>query len=151
MPICRAVLLLAAIGAAPIAIAQALLTAAQSNPTTAPMPGYEVISVKLDNPDRAPQMWASLQPDGYSAKGISLIFLLMYAYKITPDYRIIGAPAWWNDNRYDIQAKVGDADLPASKNSPTLSAMPWCSRCLRNASSSRFTGKRESSRSIRWW
>lgn len=118
MPIRRAVLFLAAIGAAPVAIAQALPTATQSNPTTAPMPVYEVISVKLDNPDQAPQMWASLQPDGYSAKGISLMFLLMYAYKIAPDYRIIGAPAWWNDNRYDIQAKVGDSDLPAFQELP---------------------------------
>jgi uncharacterized protein (TIGR03435 family) len=40
------------------------------------------------------------------------------AYKIAPNYRIIGAPAWWDENRYDIQAKVGDSDLPAFQKLP---------------------------------
>ena len=118
MPFRRTALLLAAIVAASPAVAQAPPPPSHAT-ATAPMPSYEVISVKQDKPAQIAQMWsASIQPDGYSAKGITLMYLLMYAYKISPNYRIIGAPGWWDENRYDIQAKVGDSDLPAFQKLP---------------------------------
>jgi len=110
MPIRRMHLLFAAALATPIVFAQAPTVAQPAAATRA----FEVISVKQD---KLAQGWtASTPPDGYSAKGITLAYLLMDAYDIRPMYRIIGPPAWWDDTRFDIQAKVADSDIPALQN-----------------------------------
>jgi len=109
MPIRRTALLLVALIAAPITLAQT--SQPTSQPAIAPPPKFDVISVKLN---KAAQGWReSATADGYSAKGITLKTLLMEAYGIRPDYRIVGAPGWSNDNRYDIEAKVDDSDVAA--------------------------------------
>jgi uncharacterized protein (TIGR03435 family) len=109
MSVRRIALLLAAVIAAPIALAQTPQPTPQ--PAIAPTPKFDVVSVKLD---KAAQGWReTITADGYSAKGITLKTLLMHAYGIMPDYRIVGAPGWSNDNRYDIEAKVGDSDVAA--------------------------------------
>lgn len=75
-----------------------------------PIPNFEVVSVRQD---KSALGWSvSTPPDGYTAKGITLMHLLMGAYNIMPNYRIIGPPAWWDDTRSDIQAKVSDSDIP---------------------------------------
>jgi len=80
-------------------------------PAAASVPAFEVISVKQDK--TAPGWTSSTPPDGYTAKGITLMFLIEDAYNIRPNYRIIGAPNWWQDTKFDIQAKVADADIPS--------------------------------------
>jgi len=107
MPFRRMILLLAAALAAPIAMAQIPPPAAQP---AAALPTFEVISVKQN---KAAQGWTDSETaDGYSARGVTLQWLLMGAYEIRPIYRIGGAPAWWDSARYDIQAKVADSDIP---------------------------------------
>jgi len=113
MPVRRTLLALAVTIAAPTVFAQTPLAAPQPA-AAAPIPVFEVISVKQDKPAQMTQTWtANIKPDGYAAKGITLMYLLMYAYDIRPKYRVIGAPTWSDENRYDIQAKVGDADVAA--------------------------------------
>jgi uncharacterized protein (TIGR03435 family) len=49
--------------------------------------------------------------DGYSARGMTLGQLLQEAYGIFEADRISGEPKWVNSERYDIEAKVDDADV----------------------------------------
>ena len=113
MPMRRTLLVLAVALGASTVFAQTPPPAPQPN-ATGPMPVFDVISVKQDKPAQITKMWtANIQPDGYSAEGITLIYLLMYAYDISPSYRVIGAPSWSDETRYDIRAKVSDADVAA--------------------------------------
>jgi uncharacterized protein (TIGR03435 family) len=112
MLIRRTLLVLAVTIAAPTVFAQALLSAPQPTATSL-VPIFEAISVKHDTPAESTKLWTgNIHPDGYSAQGITPMFL-MYAYNVAPNYRVIGAPSWWDENHYDIQAKVGEADLAA--------------------------------------
>lgn len=105
MSLGRTVLLLALV--APIVHAQA---PPDSQAAVTSVPSFEVISIRQD---KAATSWsASTPPDGYTAKGITLMYLLMGAYNIMPNYRIIGPPTWWDDAKFDIQAKVSDPDIP---------------------------------------
>jgi len=113
MPIRRTLLVLGVTIAASTVFAQTPLSAPQPT-TTAPVPVFEAISVKHDTAAESTETWTgNIQPDGYAAQGITPMYLLMYAYNVTPNYRVIGAPSWLDENRYDIQAKVGEADLAA--------------------------------------
>jgi len=103
----RRTLLFAVVFAAPVALAQT----PPAQPAAPSVPAFEVISVRQDKTSLG---WSSsTPPDGYTAKGIALMFLIEDAYNIRPNYRIIGAPNWWQDTKFDIQAKVADADIPA--------------------------------------
>jgi uncharacterized protein (TIGR03435 family) len=92
-------------------------TAPQNVPESQPqiasaeIPTFEVISIRQDK--TAPGWRESITADGYSAHGITLKLLLMEAYGIRPDYRIIGAPGWSDKDRYDVEAKVADSDVAA--------------------------------------
>ena len=108
MPLCRMFLLLTAVLIAPIAQAQTPPPGDQ--PGAAVLPAFEVVSVKQN---KTAQSWSvSTPPDGYNATGATLMTLILNAYDIRPNYRVIGAPSWWDDRRFDIQAKVSDADIP---------------------------------------
>ena len=95
--------------AAPIALTQSPTPAAP--PPAMPLPTFEVISIK---PNKTALGWRATQtPDGYSAQGIALEFLIIDAYDVRPAYRIVGAPKWWGEDKYDIEARVSDSDVPA--------------------------------------
>jgi uncharacterized protein (TIGR03435 family) len=118
MPTRRTALLLTIILSASAALAQA--PAPVSNPpATPPALKYDVISVKRDKPAETTQRFTyGPSPDGFTAQGTTLMTLLIYAYNIRPDYRITGAPSWADGTRYDIQAKVADADVAALQKLP---------------------------------
>jgi uncharacterized protein (TIGR03435 family) len=98
-------LLLAVALAAPVAQAQAPPPADETASVTLPL--FEVISVKQNKTARG---WGySRLPDGYAAHGITLKQLIFDAYEM----RAIGGPGWWEDTRFDIQAKVADSDIAA--------------------------------------
>ena len=48
-------------------------------------------------------------PDGYTARGTSLIILVDYAYGIMDDERLAGAPGWISSERFDVDAKMNDS------------------------------------------
>jgi uncharacterized protein (TIGR03435 family) len=50
----------------------------------------------------------STPPDGFEAKNISVEDLIERAYYL-PKNQISGGPGWLDSNRYDIQAKMSDA------------------------------------------
>jgi uncharacterized protein (TIGR03435 family) len=111
MPLRRTLLLFAAL-AAPIALAQTPAPATQ--PAAAPLPAFEVVSVK---PNKVALGWRGSQmADGYSLTAIPLAILISQAYGIASYYHVAGMPSWANDARYDIEGKVGDSDVAAMQN-----------------------------------
>lgn len=81
----------------------------QLNPPkpAAARPQFEVASVKRNN---SGDQGASF--DGragrYSARNTPLSFVIQQAYQVQP-FQIIGAPAWIDSERYDIEARAEDA------------------------------------------
>jgi uncharacterized protein (TIGR03435 family) len=83
---------------------------AQTQSTTTPPPTYEyeVISVKPCKPGITGG-YTMNTPDGYTAKGMTLIILVDYAYGIMDDERLAGAPGWISSERFDVDAKMDDS------------------------------------------
>lgn len=95
---------------------------AQSRPGVSATPvAFDVISIREDK-SLAPST-IRLQPmtrDGYHFRSVPLFALLQEAYAPSQspllNFRpgqIIGAPDWLSSSRYDIDAKVSEADIPA--------------------------------------
>jgi len=86
---------------------------------------FEVVSIRPTKPGTPWMYKSSTEPDGYRVTGQSLFSTLMIAYfpqgmAYWSKDRVTGAPPWIND-LYDINAKVGEADLDEwQKQSPTL-------------------------------
>ena len=68
---------------------------------------FEVASVKPSDPD---SQGGGIRPTagngGYWARGINVRTLVFIAFSVT-DRQLSGAPAWFNTERYDIDAKAG--------------------------------------------
>jgi uncharacterized protein (TIGR03435 family) len=69
--------------------------------------GYDIVSIK-PNPGAA-TMRLSMQPDSLVGSGVSLKVLIDNAFGIR-DSLVFGLPKWSESARYDISAKVVDAD-----------------------------------------
>ncbi len=93
-------------------------------------PAFEVVSIR-QNKSSGPcsSMQAAITPDGYHLKNCPLMIPILTVYTPTDMgdagfYRdVTGAPEWMNAERYDIEAKVAEADLAAWQNSTTRNAM----------------------------
>jgi bla regulator protein blaR1 len=84
--------------------AQAALTA------DAPLPSFEVASIKPNRPGAGGSLLKT--PSGrFVALNVTPKLLIEYAYEMR-DLQVSGGPSWINSERYDINAKMGDA--PAS-------------------------------------
>src|SRR3954471_5898436 len=72
---------------------------------------FEVASIKPSNPSPAGPLGATpmvLPALGrLTAQNVTLRMLVMTAYNRQP-FEIVGGPAWWNQNKYDITAKAED-------------------------------------------
>jgi uncharacterized protein (TIGR03435 family) len=82
---------------------------------TAPAPSFDVISIK---PDTSGSMGIRLdiQPGGtFRAEGVPLKLLMQEAYDVK-ESQIIGAPAWFNTDKYNIEAKADEATAAEMKN-----------------------------------
>jgi uncharacterized protein (TIGR03435 family) len=95
----------------------------QSNPPTpaASRPQFEVASVKRNNSgSQAARLAGSV--GRYSATNTPLRELIQVAYHVQ-DFQIIGAPAWIESERYDIEGKA-EADLSSDQRAgPFLQAL----------------------------
>ena len=74
------------------------------------VPAFEVAAIRPNSPaDMRIGFWFT--PDGISVTGAPLQMILGEAFHASDDH-VFGAPAWVKSARYDIQAKVGEADVP---------------------------------------
>jgi bla regulator protein blaR1 len=112
-----------------IVLAQAVTSSAAAPPvgTEGKPLTFDVVSVREDQSEPTPQKPVKNGPtaDGYRLKGLPLIAVIQRAYiplegglTFRP-YQITGLPAAFDSIRYDIYAKISEADLPKWKD-PTL-------------------------------
>jgi uncharacterized protein (TIGR03435 family) len=99
--------------AAPIAFCQSAATPPATTDAAAPLPVFDVVSVKPNKTGEGGTMFMFI-PDGIRITGTPIQMLLREAFGVEDD-RIFGAPGWVKSNRYDIEAKVEAADAPKLK------------------------------------
>jgi uncharacterized protein (TIGR03435 family) len=89
-----------------VALAFAPFAAAQSSPS------FEVASIRPSNPNPAgplagaPMILPAL--GRLTAQNVTLRMLVMGAYQKQP-FEMVGGPSWWNSEKFDINARAGDA------------------------------------------
>ncbi len=90
---------------------------AQTAPSTTKT--FDIVSIRQNKTGGQPQMQFGPTANGYEARSLPLLATILRAYvplTNTQGYytmdRIKGAPDWLTSDRYDIIAKVADADLP---------------------------------------
>ena len=125
-------LTLVALAAISAPIAAGLLNAparAQSNPsaaanTDAPLPSYDVVSVKPNNAPGITLMGGD-SPGAFRATNASVNGLIMAAYNVA-SFQISGEPQWAHSRTFDVEAKADQATTTA------LAALPFAERRTRN-------------------
>ena len=80
-----------------------------------PLAAFDIVSIRPSGSNGEPSFGPT--PDGYQSTNITLFAAILTAYVplngqsyYTTDH-VKGAPAWLGSDRYDIQAKVAEADL----------------------------------------
>jgi bla regulator protein blaR1 len=90
------------------------VSAQTENPHVSPTPTLPTLSVISIRPVKTPGGSQSyFTEDGYRGEGVSLETLIKTAYGLDKDYLLSGLPAWGQSVRYQIEAKVDGADVPA--------------------------------------
>ena len=88
-------------------------SAPAATPPVVKVPEFEVISVK-QNKTADNSFMSRYSPSGVSMTNAPLIMLIRQAFQLyhSTDDQITGLPAWAKSERFDIQGKVSDADIP---------------------------------------
>ncbi|MGD0796370.1 MAG: TIGR03435 family protein [Acidobacteriaceae bacterium] len=89
-------------------------------PITPPHIGFDVVSVKPNRTDTS-HPGSMIRGDGFDAENITPVWVLYWAFDcgIDRDEKVFsGLPAWVKSERFDIIAKVADADVPTWKKLP---------------------------------
>jgi uncharacterized protein (TIGR03435 family) len=87
------------------ALANAPVLRAQAQPITDSTPRFDVVSIKRNTDGAGVGTGARRLPDGsFTATNLTARQLLQTAYVLQPA-QVVGAPAWIDDERYDIEAK----------------------------------------------
>lgn len=75
---------------------------------------WDIVSIKPHKPgdDNVSERYA---PSTYSGQNVSFKMLISRAYNVK-QWLIFGLPAWANDQRWDIEAKVSDPDMKQLRN-----------------------------------
>jgi uncharacterized protein (TIGR03435 family) len=103
-----AVLLLAVmtLGGAAIPL-RAQTNAAVPQDSSAKVPAYEVVSIKLASPGDRNSGWKDL-PNGLDYTNMPLVWLIYSAYGIRMDNQISGLPEWVKTDHYSVSARVDE-------------------------------------------
>jgi uncharacterized protein (TIGR03435 family) len=83
---------------------------------TAKVPEFDVVSVKENKKDDGNISFSS-DDEGFRISGAPLVMLIRRAYGLynATDEQIIGLTGWAKSERFDIVAKVAEADIPRMK------------------------------------
>lgn len=93
-------------------IAGILVAAACCGQTNTATPQFDVVSVKMHEPQNQ-ESKIQLLPDGIRLVNLPLPDFIREAYGLAMNDQIVGIPSWANSQRFDIEAKVDSADVPA--------------------------------------
>jgi uncharacterized protein (TIGR03435 family) len=96
-------------GAAPSVPAASSTTAARGK-----FAAFDVVSIKPARPDESENWHFGFGPDGYSAAGVSLAWVIdqaYFAFNMGGKDAVSGAPDWVGKDKWDIEAKVAPEDL----------------------------------------
>lgn len=88
---------------------------------TGQAPAFEVATIKPSPPDPAGKR--SIGPQGddrFVVKNATVKALIEFAYTTDSDRQIVGLSGWMSSDRYDINAKVGDAEVAAMLKLPPM-------------------------------
>jgi uncharacterized protein (TIGR03435 family) len=89
------------------------LRAQSPQPAAVPAPSFEVASIKPNKTDDL-RVMLRITPNGLTAMGVSAKFLIEFAYDIK-DFQVSGGPGWIDSEKYDIDAKMDEANIEAIK------------------------------------
>jgi bla regulator protein blaR1 len=78
------------------------------------LPQFEVVSIKPNKSDDN-RTGFLLSKGGFSLTGVPLQMMLREAFDVN-NSRIFGSPNWANTDRFNVEAKVSEADLPKLDN-----------------------------------
>ena len=103
-----------------IALSLAVLAVAAQSP---PAPAFDVTSVKRNVSGAGPMTMRNM-PGNVSAFNVPVRMLIRQAYQVQ-DFQIVGAPAWENTDRFDIEGRFDPAAVLAGPDTPAqqMSAM----------------------------
>lgn len=73
---------------------------------------FDVVSVKMHEPQNQ-ESKMQLLPDGILLVNLPLPDFIRAAYGLVVSDQTVGIPSWANSQRFDIEAKVASADVPA--------------------------------------
>ena len=91
---------------------------------TGPLPSFEVATIKPGQPGATGiRAFGPKGVDRFLAMNVTVKDLIDFAYTIDDDRQVVGLPGWMNSKRYDIDAKVGDAEVAAMSKLPHLRMM----------------------------
>ncbi|MGO8792123.1 MAG: TIGR03435 family protein [Terriglobia bacterium] len=112
------------------------IRAQSAQATAAPLPSFEVASIKKSRSDELP--WGpSFQPGRFTGRAQTINLVIALAYNVYP-LQIFGAPSWVNSERYDVQAKESDATAEELGKLPPAKAMDRQALLLQSLLADRF-------------
>jgi uncharacterized protein (TIGR03435 family) len=92
---------------------------------TGPVPSFDVATIKPSQPGATGiRAFGPKGADRFLAMNVTVKDLIDFAYTIDDDRQVVGLSGWMISKRYDIDAKVGDAEVAAMSKLP-LSYNPY--------------------------
>src|ERR1700733_14001912 len=86
---------------------------------TGPLPSFEVATIKPGQPGATGvRAFGPKGADRFLAMNVTVKGLIDFAYTIDDDRQVVGLSGWMTSKRYDIDAKVGDAEVAAISKLP---------------------------------
>jgi uncharacterized protein (TIGR03435 family) len=86
---------------------------------TGPLPSFDVATIKPSRPGAAGiRAFGPKGADRFLAMNVTVKDLIDFAYTIDDDRQVVGLSGWMISKRYDIDAKVGDAEVVAMSKRP---------------------------------
>jgi uncharacterized protein (TIGR03435 family) len=91
---------------------------------TGPLPSFEVETIKPSQPSTTGiRAFGPKGADRFLAMNVTVKDLIDFAYTIDDDRQVVGLSGWMISKRYNIDAKVGDAEVSAMSKLPHLRMM----------------------------
>src|SRR5580704_19175389 len=86
---------------------------------TGPLPSFEVATIKPSQPGATTtRVFGPKGADRFLAMNVTVKDLIDFAYTIDDDRQVLGLSGWMLSKQYDIDAKVGDAEVAAISKLP---------------------------------